>query len=228
MRAPGIRGRRLRANRACLWASIDLKKGPFRELDATSRALQNAVEGCLPNDAIDGVANGKDDMSIADDATDANRLSRAAAEKIKGIRFCWLITADDGSLRPRPMGRIPRDPDEDEWTLRFITDGNSPKVADIRRDDQVSVVFQHAAEDVYVALTGKASLAEGKPEIRRRWTTAYDSFFPDGPDRSSAIFLTVAVARVELWIRGATPEPFGLRTTIIERDAADGWRLHGG
>ena len=166
-------------------------------------------------------------MSIADDATDANHFLRAAAEKIKSIRFCWLITADDdGSLRPRPMGQIPRDPDEDECTLRFITDGNSPKVADIRRNDQVSVVFQHAAEDVYVALTGKANLAEGKPEIRRRWTAAYDAFFRDGPDQSSAIFLTVAVARVELWIRGVTPEPFGLRTTIIERDAADGWRLN--
>jgi len=120
-------------------------------------------------------------MSIADDATAAHHFLRAAAEKIKSIRLCWLITADDdGSLRPRPMGQIPRDPDEDECTLRFITDGNSPKVADIRRNDQVSVVFQHAAEDVYVALTGKATLAEGKPEIRRRWTTAYDAFFPTG------------------------------------------------
>ena len=123
------------------------------------------------------------------------------------------------------MGRVPRDADDDEWTLRFITDGHSPKVADMRRDSHVSVIFQHDPDDAFVAVAGKASLVEGKPEIRRSWTKAYDAFFPAGPDRSSAIFVTIDVARVELWIRGVTPEPFGLRTTVIERDATRGWRL---
>jgi hypothetical protein len=31
---------------------------------------------------------------------------------------------------------------------------------------------------------------------------------------------------MELWIRGVTPEPFGLRATVLERDAG-GWRLVG-
>jgi general stress protein 26 len=126
------------------------------------------------------------------------------------------------------MGRVPRDADEDEWTLRFLTDGRSPKVADMRRVSHVSVIFQHDPDDAFVALAGKASLAEGKPELRRRWTAAYDAYFPGGPDRSSAIFVTIAVVRVELWIRGVTPEPFGLRTTVIERDATRGWRLKAG
>jgi hypothetical protein len=30
---------------------------------------------------------------------------------------------------------------------------------------------------------------------------------------------------MELWIRGVTPEPFGLRPTILERDDGGGWRL---
>jgi general stress protein 26 len=103
-----------------------------------------------------------------------------------------------------------------------------PKVADLRRVGNVSVIFQHDPEDAFVALAGKGSLAEGKPEIRRRWTAAYDVYFPDAPDRSSAIFVTIDVARVELWIRGVTPEPFGLRTTAIERDATRVWRLKAG
>jgi general stress protein 26 len=168
-------------------------------------------------------------MSFANNSGDVNRLLRATAEKIRKVRYCWLLTvAGDGGIRPRPMGRVPRDADEDEWTLRFITDGRSPKVADMRRVGNVSVIFQHDPDDAFVALAGKASLAEGKPEIRRRWTAAYDAFFPAGPDRSSAIFVTIDVARVELWIRGVTPEPFGLRTTVIERDATRGWHLKAG
>jgi general stress protein 26 len=168
-------------------------------------------------------------MSLADYAADVSRLLGAAAETIATVRSCWLLTAaGEGDIRPRPMGRVPRDADEDEWTLRFLTDGRSPKVADMRRVSHVSVIFQHDPDDAFVALAGKASLAEGKPELRRRWTAAYDAYFPGGPDQSSAIFVTIAVVRVELWIRGVTPEPFGLRTTVIERDATRGWRLKAG
>lgn len=165
-------------------------------------------------------------MPLAGNAADVNRLLDAAAETIGRGPYCWLLTATgEGGIRPRPMGRVPRDADEDEWTLRFITDGRSPKVADIRRVGHASVIVQHEPDDAFVALAGKASLAEGKREIRRRWTAHYDSFFPAGPDRSSAVFVTIDVARVELWIRGVTPEPFGLRTTVIERDATRGWHL---
>jgi Uncharacterized stress protein (general stress protein 26) len=165
-------------------------------------------------------------MSLADKNADLNRLLDAAADKIGKVRYCWLLTAaGDGGIRARPMGRVPRDADEEEWKLRFLTDGLSAKVADLRRVGSVSVIFQHGPDDAFVALTGTASLAEGKPEIRKRWQPGYDAYFPDGPDRSSAIFVTIDVARIELWIRGVTPEPFGLRTTVIERDATRAWRL---
>ncbi|HEY3639915.1 MAG TPA: pyridoxamine 5'-phosphate oxidase family protein [Xanthobacteraceae bacterium] len=168
-------------------------------------------------------------MSFADNAADVSHLLGAAAETIAKVRYCWLLTAaGEGDIRPRPMGQVPRDADEDEWTLRFLTDGRSPKVADMRRVSHVSVIFQHDPDDAFVALAGKASLGEGKAEIRRRWKAAYDAYFPAGPDRSNAIFVTIEVARVELWIRGVTPEPFGLRTTVIERDATRGWRLNAG
>ena len=50
-------------------------------------------------------------------------------------------------------------------------------------------------------------------------------YFPTEQDRANAIFVEVDVERMELWIRGVTPEPFGLRATILERDAGRGWRL---
>jgi general stress protein 26 len=168
-------------------------------------------------------------MSLANNSADVSRLLAAAAEKIEKVRYCWLLTAaGERGIRPRPMGRWPRDADEDKWTLRFVTDGRSPKVADMRRNGHVSVIFQHDPDDAFVALAGKASLDEGTPEIRRAWTAHYHVLFPTEPDPSSAIFVTIEVARVDLWIRGVTPEPFGLRTTVIERDATGGWRLTAG
>jgi general stress protein 26 len=165
-------------------------------------------------------------MSLKDNVAGVDHLLGSAAEKISKLRYCWLLTgAGERGIRPRPMGRLPRDADDDQWTLRFLTDGRSPKADDMRRDRRVRVIFQNDADDAFVALAGNASLVESKPEIRRRWTPAYEVFFPDGPDRSSAIFVTVDVARVELWIRGVTPEPFGLHTTVIERDATGGWNL---
>src|ERR687896_733692 len=104
-------------------------------------------------------------MSLSDNAADVNRLLGAAAEKIRKVRYCWLVTTAAEGIRARPMGRVPRDADEDEWTLRFITDGRSSKVADMRRVGHVSVIFQHDPDDAFVALAGKAGLVEGKPEI---------------------------------------------------------------
>ena len=164
-------------------------------------------------------------MALADDADEVSRLLAAAA-KIASTRYCWLIAgAGDGGVRPRPMGRLPRDADDDPWMLRFITDGASPKAAAIRRSADVSLIFQNDPDEAFVAVAGKARLIEDRAEIRRRWNAAYDVFFPEGPDRSSALFVVIDTVRVELWIRGVTPEPFGMRTTIIERDAQRVWRL---
>jgi general stress protein 26 len=151
-----------------------------------------------------------------------------AKRTIARARSCWLATAS-GSESPglRPMGRLPREPGDDDWTSRFVTDGRSQKAADIRRAGKAVLVFQEGADEAFVALTGRATLVERESEVRRRWKKAYDPFFPTETDRANAAFLTVEAERLELWIRGVTPEPFGLRTTRLDRDAAGAWRLSG-
>jgi general stress protein 26 len=156
--------------------------------------------------------------------SDVNRLLDAAAEAVGRVRYCWLITGIDGTSRARPMGRLPRDSGDDPWLLRFLTDGRSAKAGDLRRSADVSVIFDDDPHEAYVALAGKAALVEDKAEIRGRWNRSYETYFPEGPDRSGAIFVVVEVERIDLWIRGVTPEPFGLKTTVIERDGARCWR----
>jgi general stress protein 26 len=133
-------------------------------------------------------------------------------------------TAENGGARARPMGR----PNENDWTIRFLTfltDGRSRKASDIRRAGKVTVIFQHDADDAYVALIGAATLRESASEVRRRWKAAYNVYFPSEQDRANAAFVEIETERMELWIRGVTPEPFGLDTTTLERDASGNWRL---
>ena len=162
------------------------------------------------------------------DAVDVGALLAGAGKTMRSARYCWLATAAGaGASHIRPMGRVLNDPGEDEWKIRFLTDRRSHKAADMRRAGEVTILFQHDPDLAFVSLTGKAALHENASDTRDRWKTAYDVYFPGEADRANAIFVEVEIERMELWIRGVTPEPFGLRATVLERDAR-GWRLIGG
>ena len=162
------------------------------------------------------------------DAIDVSRLLAGATRTMRSARYCWLATATEaGAPHPRPMGRVLNDPGEDEWKIRFLTNGRSRKAVDMRRASEVSILFQHDPDLAFVTMIGKATLHENASETRARWKPAYDAYFPSDTDRANAIFVEVEIERMELWIRGVTPEPFGLRATVLQRDA-EGWRLIGG
>jgi general stress protein 26 len=162
------------------------------------------------------------------DAIFVSRLLDGVAKTMRSARYCWVATATEaGAPHARPMGRILNDPGEDQWKVRFLTDRRSNKAADMRRASEVSILFQHDPDLAFVTLIGKAELHEDTSETRSRWKAAYDVYFPSAADQANAIFVEVEVGRMELWIRGVTPEPFGLRATVLERDA-QGWRLTGG
>jgi general stress protein 26 len=154
------------------------------------------------------------------------RLLAGAARTVKNVPYCWLVTTGAaGDIGARPMGRLLHDAGEDEWRIRFVTDGRSRKMAGLRRQAEVVLVFQHEPSDAYVALTGRAMLRDEPSEVSRRWKAHYDAYFPTESDRASAIFVEVDAERMALWIRGVTPEPFGLQTTCLERRAGGAWRV---
>jgi general stress protein 26 len=158
-------------------------------------------------------------MTDQRDAIDVSPLLAGAAKTVTSVRYCWLATvAETGPPRLRPMGRVLNDPGEDEWRIRFVTDGRSRKAADMRRADEVTILFQHDPDLAFVTLIGKAALHDSESEVRRRWKRAYDAYFPTETDRANAVFVEIHVERMELWIRGVTPEPFGLRATVLGRD----------
>jgi general stress protein 26 len=159
------------------------------------------------------------------DSTEVGRLLNGAARTIAKARNCWLVASGADGPTLRPMGRLPPEPGDDEWMIRFITDGRSHKASDVRHGGKVGLTFQLEGEDAFVAVTGPAKLLESESEVRRHWKDSYNTFFPTETDRANAAFLEVRAERMDLWIRGVTPEPFALQTTTVERDAAGAWRL---
>jgi general stress protein 26 len=152
------------------------------------------------------------------DAVEVSLLLAGAAKTIGSA-------AEDSFANLRPMGRLNARRRRGRVDDPFITDGRSRKAADMRRASGVAIIVQREPDDAFVTLIGQATLCNDESEVRERWKDAYDPYFPSEPDRANAIFVKVDIERMELWIRGVTPEPFGLRATVLERDAGRGWRV---
>jgi general stress protein 26 len=162
-------------------------------------------------------------------AAEAERLIAGATAAVVGIRNFWLVTeAETGGIHTRPIERLKREPEDDPWTIRFLTDGRSRKAEEMRREGRVTLLFQSAADDCFVAVTGAARLCPEAKEGGRRWRRGFDAYFPTAFDRAQAVFAEIDAARLELRIRGVTPEPFGLAASLLEREPGGAWRLVGG
>jgi len=153
-----------------------------------------------------------------------HELLAGAAKTMASVRYCWLVTTAPDGIRGRPMGRMPPETGEDALTVRFLADDRSRKVSEIRQAAAVTAIFENQADDGYVAVTGKAMLQDDPVVVQRRWKRGYDAYFASEADRAHALFVDVAIERMELWIRGVTPEPFGVSATVLEPDGG-GWRL---
>lgn len=165
----------------------------------------------------------------SDRASDAMRALESVSRTIAEVQYCWLATcAEAGAVAARPMGRISPHPSKTDWEVSFVTNARSQKRSEIRRSGKATLVFQEDGDRSYVALIGTARLCEDRAEVDARWKTAYDVFFPTDVDRANARFIDVVVERIDFWIRGVTPEPFGRTTTTLIRQANGAWTFAAG
>jgi len=159
----------------------------------------------------------------AKEATNVERMLAGAQKIVASVRYCWLVSRNDESVRARPMGRMLPSENNDDWIIRFLADRRSRKILDLRHTSTVGLIFQNDGDDAYASLTGAARLIEDASEIRALWKEdAHARYFPTEKDRANAGFIEVRIERMDLWIRGVTPEPFGLHATILQRDPKGG------
>ena len=62
-------------------------------------------------------------------------------------------------------------------------------------------------------------------EMRARWSGDLDKHFPPGFADANLTVIQVEVDRIEVHVRGLTPEPFGAGRTLLERQSDGSWRF---
>ena len=150
----------------------------------------------------------------------------AARETIAAVPVCWLATRSlEGGTNARAVSSSAGPPGADEWTRRFLVRRSSRKVAEMRAAPLVTLAFQHPSGDRYIALVGRATIIEDVAVMRTIWSSDLDEQFPSGFADANMIVVQVNVDRIEVHVRGLTPEPFGAGRTLLERQPAGSWRF---
>ncbi len=87
----------------------------------------------------------------------------------------------------------------DGEVLWFLTRGNSPKVAEIRKQPRVNVAYASDSNNSYVSVTGDARVLRDQAKIDELWSDALKAFFPNGPNDPDLKLIRVRVATAEYW-----------------------------
>jgi general stress protein 26 len=107
-----------------------------------------------------------------------------------------LIThAGNNDLHGRPMAVAQVDEQCDVW---FVADIDSPKMTEIRSNDQVMVTFQNK-RDEFVTLTGRAELLRDPQKIDEIWQEGFKAWFPGGKTDPNLGLIHIRAVEGEYW-----------------------------
>ncbi len=124
-----------------------------------------------------------------------------AIEKLNGliedIDFAMLTTVDtDGVLRSRPMSTQKAEFDGELW---FFTSDRTHKTEEIERDSRVNVSYAEPKDNVYVSVSGAASISKDRAKMEELWNPILKAWFPDGLETPGICLLKVDVEQAEYW-----------------------------
>jgi general stress protein 26 len=132
---------------------------------------------------------------------------------MQSAKYCALITNGQGRLNARILQ--PFEPEMD-WTIWFGAHPDSRKVAEIRRDPNVTVLYYDGSDVGYATLLGTTQIVDDLQFKQKYWNPNWQSYFPKGPEKDYTL-IKFSPDQIELLSFGhkVTPEPFGLRPTIL-------------
>src|SRR6266446_1926554 len=108
---------------------------------------------------------------------DRQSLIATAREIMKTARYCALITLDSNG-RPQARTMDPFPPEEN-MVVWLGTNPNSRKVAEISRDEHVTLYYFVSAEQAYVAISGRARIVDDAKEKAKHWKDEWKDFYPN-------------------------------------------------
>ena len=116
---------------------------------------------------------------------------------IEKIDFAMLTTVDtDGVLRSRPMSTQKA---EFDGTLWFFTSDKTHKTDEIEKDNRVNASYSKPEDNVYVSVSGTASISKDIAKMEELWNPILKAWFPDGLETPGICLLKVSVEQAEYW-----------------------------
>lgn len=128
----------------------------------------------------------------------AKEFSARLGELLKGIDIAMLTTIGDaGYPVSRPLST--QDASYDGEVIWFMTEGDSPKVGEIRSHPKVNLGYASKDRNVYLSIVGDARVLRDQVKIDELWSDALKAFFPEGKDDPNLVLLEVRVRTAEYW-----------------------------
>src|SRR5688572_29737183 len=111
-------------------------------------------------------------------------------ELITDIDFAMLTTINGGHLRSRPMSTQEYEGNDMLW---FFTSNETHKVDEIEADSRVNVAYSKPDDNVYVSISGRASISKDRAKMEELWNPVLKAWFPDGLEDPTLCLLKVNI-----------------------------------
>lgn len=117
---------------------------------------------------------------------------------IEDQRMLMLTTQqNDGHLKSRPMGVSEINEDGTIW---FFSNENSCKANEIEAHPLVNLSVTDTNKQVYVTISGKASISHDKQKMKELMSPMVKAWFPKGLDDPSISLIKVEMDKAAYWI----------------------------
>jgi general stress protein 26 len=131
-------------------------------------------------------------------APSPSKTAALLGKLIEDIDIAMLTTVGaDGDLVSRPLST--QRSQYDGRRVFFFTEGDSPKVGEIRRHPKVNLAYASKDKNTYVSVAGRARIFRDQALIDQFWNDALKAFFPKGKDDPNLVLLEVEPRTVEYW-----------------------------
>lgn len=142
-------------------------------------------------------------------------------EKIKDIKITMMTTMEeDGSLRSRPMRHSEV---KDDGAIWFFTEYISGKSQEIKNDSHVNLGYSNPDDEVYVSVSGRATLSRDKAKIDELWSPVLKAWFPNGKDDPNIGLIRVSIDKAEYWDSPSSTmvHLYGMAKAVLTGERAD-------
>ncbi len=129
--------------------------------------------------------------------TNTEESLKELVEKIKDIKVAMMSTIDsEGYIRSRPMQTQETKLNGEIW---FFTSVNSHKILELNKDSHVNLNYASPDDNLYVSVSGKATLIKDQAKIDELWTPFMKAWFPEGKQDPNVGLIKVTIEKAEYW-----------------------------